>query len=160
MTARAGRRATLAAIVLAAIGLSGLAGGGPAGAQGVGLESKSKDPVTIEADDGIEWHQQDKVYLARGNARAVRGDVTIRAQTLTAHYREIGNGKTEVYQVVADGGVLITTPREKITGDTGVYDVENGVFRLTGKSLLIETPRSGSPRATRSNISARRSAPC
>ena len=82
----------------------------------------------------------EKIYLARGNARAVRGDVTVRAETLTAHYREVGNGKTEVYQVVADGGVLITTPREKITGDTGVYDVEKGVFRLTGKSLLIETP--------------------
>jgi lipopolysaccharide export system protein LptA len=70
----------------------------------------------------------------------MRGDVTVRAEKLVAHYREVGNGKTEVYQVVANGGVLITTPREKITGDTGVYDVERGVFRLTGKSLLIETP--------------------
>jgi lipopolysaccharide export system protein LptA len=134
------RRATGIALAALLMTAGGLPAPQPARAQGVGLESKSKEPVTIEADEGIEWHQQQKIYLARGNARATRGDVTVRAQTLTAHYREVGNGKTEVYQVVAAGGVLITTPREKITGDTGVYDVEKGVFRLTGKSLLIETP--------------------
>jgi lipopolysaccharide export system protein LptA len=138
MTAGKPRRAALAATVLAAA--LALATGPAAHAQGVGLERSTKDPVTIEADDGIEWHQREKTYLARGNARAMRGDVTVRAEKLVAHYREVGNGKTEVYQVVADGGVLITTPREKITGDKGVYDVERGVFRLTGKSLLIETP--------------------
>jgi lipopolysaccharide export system protein LptA len=140
MTAGRRHRALLAATLLAAMATGALLAPRAALAQSVGLESKSKEPVTIEADDGIEWHQNEKIYLARGNARAVRGDVTVRAETLTAHYREVGNGKTEVYQVVADGGVLITTPREKITGDKGVYDVEKGVFRLTGKSLLIETP--------------------
>src|SRR5690606_28396371 len=105
-----------------------------------GVQRSSKEPVTIEAEDGIEWHQRDKTYLARGNARAMRGDVTVRAETLTAHYREVTEGNTEIYKVVADGGVLITTPRERITGDTGVYDVERAVFRLTGKSLLIDTP--------------------
>jgi lipopolysaccharide export system protein LptA len=134
------RRATGVVITAMLIAAGALSAPQAARAQSVGLESKSKEPVTIEADEGIEWHQQEKIYLARGNARATRGDVTVRAQMLTAHYREVGNGKTEVYQVVADGGVLITTPREKITGDTGVYDVEKGVFRLTGKSLLIETP--------------------
>jgi lipopolysaccharide export system protein LptA len=140
MIARPAHRTALAATLLAAAVAVLMPGPRAALAQSVGIERSSKEPVTIEADEGIEWHQQEKVYLARGNARAMRGDVTVRAQTLTAHYREIGNGKTEVYEVVADGGVLITTPREKITGDTGVYDVERGVFRLTGKSLLIETP--------------------
>lgn len=141
MTARRGHRALLAAALLAAMAVA-LPVSRAALAQSLGLEnqSNSKEPVTIEADDGIEWHQHEKIYLARGNAHATRGDVTIRAETLTAHYREIAGGKTEVYQVVADGGVLITTPRERITGGTGVYDVEKGVFRLTGKSLLIETP--------------------
>jgi lipopolysaccharide export system protein LptA len=137
MTAWRAGGVALAALLIAA---GALPAAQEARAQNVGIERNSKEPVTIEADEGIEWHQQEKIYLARGNARAMRGDVTVRAQTLTAHYREVGNGKTEVYQVVADGGVLITTPREKITGDTGVYDVEKGVFRLTGKSLLIETP--------------------
>ena len=140
MSAAALRRTWLAAVTVATA--LALAGAGPLRAQGVGLEntSNSKEPVTIEADDGIEWHQKERIYLARGNARAIRGDVTVHAETLTAHYREVGNGKTEIYQVVADGGVVITTAREKITGDTGVYDVDRGVFRLTGKSLLIETP--------------------
>jgi lipopolysaccharide export system protein LptA len=140
MTARPGPRALLAAALMTAVALGALPPPHAARAQSVGLENKSKEPVTIEADDGIEWHQQEKIYLARGKARATRGDVTIRAETLTALYRDLAGGKTEVYEVVADGGVLITTPREKITGDTGVYDVDKGVFRLTGKSLLIETP--------------------
>lgn len=46
-------------------------------------------PIEIEADDGIEWQQNDRVYIARGNARATRGQATVFADTLIAYYRPI-----------------------------------------------------------------------
>ena len=30
------------------------------------------EPVTVEADDGIEWVSDQKMYIARGNAKATR----------------------------------------------------------------------------------------
>ncbi|MBV8653050.1 MAG: hypothetical protein JO255_16420, partial [Alphaproteobacteria bacterium] len=34
-------------------------------------------PLDIEADNGIEWQQNNEVYIARGNAKATRGNATL-----------------------------------------------------------------------------------
>ena len=66
---------------------------GPAGAQGLNiLDRKSDAPIEIEADDGIEWRQEDRIYIARGNVKVVRGEVTLYADTVIAHYRNAGEG--------------------------------------------------------------------
>ena len=71
-----------------------LATAAPARAQGLGiLDKKSDAPLEIEADDGIEWRQDDKVYIARGNVKVVRGEVTLYADTVIAHYRQAADGK-------------------------------------------------------------------
>src|SRR5271167_2814340 len=70
------------ALLLLGIGL----GGGPAPAQG--LLNRSSGPIAIDADEGIEWRRDEKVYIATGNAKAVRGDVTVTAHRLIAYYRE------------------------------------------------------------------------
>jgi lipopolysaccharide export system protein LptA len=44
-------------------------------------------PIQIQADSGIEWHQNGQYYVARGNAVAKRGDGEVHADTLTAYYR-------------------------------------------------------------------------
>ncbi len=79
----------LPALVLAA-GLSLFAPAAPAQSLGLGLNSNdSGKPVQIEADDGIEWQQNNQVYIARGNAQATRGQTTIFADTLMAFYRSV-----------------------------------------------------------------------
>lgn len=123
--------------LLAAAGLA-LWAGSAAGQTG-GLTTASGQPITIEADGGIEWRQAEKVYVARGNATAVQGETTVRANTLTAHYRET-DGETDIWKVVADGNVTITSSDRVVTGDTGVYRVDTGVFTLTGDQVRLETP--------------------
>ncbi len=60
-------------------------------AQGMNiLDRKSDAPIEIEADDGIEWRQDDRTYIARGNVKVVRGDVTLYADSVIAHYRTTG----------------------------------------------------------------------
>ncbi len=57
---------------------------------GVGLgfgKDDSGKPVHVEADQGIEWQQNNRVYIARGNAKATRGQTTVSGDTLVAYYR-------------------------------------------------------------------------
>lgn len=61
-------------------------------AQNFGLGLNAQDngkPINIEAEQGIEWRQNDRVYIARGNARATRGQATVFADTLMAFYRPV-----------------------------------------------------------------------
>jgi lipopolysaccharide export system protein LptA len=95
-------------------------------------------PVAIEADQGVEWRQNEQVYIARGNATAKRGDTSIRADALFAHYRKTQDNRQEIYKITAEGGVKITTPKETITSETAEYMVETGVFTLKGKPVKID----------------------
>jgi len=45
-------------------------------------------PIQITADQGIEWQQNDHEVIATGNAVAIRGNVTVDADQLIAHYRK------------------------------------------------------------------------
>ena len=89
-------------------------------------------PIEVEAENGIEWRRDEKIVLARGNARAIRGDTKVTADTLSAHYRELNDGSSEIWQLEADGNVAISSPTETAYGEKGIYDVEKGFLRLTG----------------------------
>jgi lipopolysaccharide export system protein LptA len=45
-------------------------------------------PINITASQGIEWRQADQEVIATGDAKAVRGAVTVTADQLIAHYRK------------------------------------------------------------------------
>lgn len=106
------------------------------------MTGQSNDgPVEIEADNGIEWQRDAKAYIARGNARAARGGVEIRADTLTAFYRDgKDGGGQEIFRIDADGNVQVRSRTETAFGDKGVYHVDESVFVLVGEKLRLETP--------------------
>lgn len=128
---------------------------GPSAAQG--LLNHGSGPIAIDADEGIEWRRDEKVYIATGNAKAVRGDVTVTAHRLIAYYRERpqpagapapakkddsdnnGISSTDIYRLVAEQDVTITTPTQTARGDHGVYDVDRSVLVLTGDKLSLDT---------------------
>lgn len=102
------------------------------------LQQEGDDPVTIEADDGIEWVRDDKLYIARGNAKAVRGTLTVSADTLTAAYRAKDSGGSEVYRLEALGNVEILSTEDKAVGDRAVYDIDQEVIVLLGDNLSFK----------------------
>lgn len=59
----------------------------PAHAWAQPLDLSHGGPVTVTSRDGIDWQQQTQVVIARGDARAVRDNVTVTADRLIAHYR-------------------------------------------------------------------------
>ena len=67
--------------------------GETASAQALGLNETQGEglPVNITADNGIEWRQAERVYIARGNVVAVRGRVTVYADQMKAFYRPVVN---------------------------------------------------------------------
>jgi lipopolysaccharide export system protein LptA len=91
--------------------------------------------MEVTADNGIEWQKEKKIYVARGNAMVKRGDFSVRGATLTAHYRDKEDGKSEIYKVEAVGGVTLKNGDDLAKGDRAVYDVDRKVLTLTGNDL-------------------------
>ncbi len=96
-------------------------------------------PVSIDAEKGIEWRRDEKVYIATGGARVQRGSVTLTAQTLRAYYRETPDGQTQITKVEADQQVVIVTASERAVGDKGTYDLDRQLMVLTGRALKLTT---------------------
>jgi lipopolysaccharide export system protein LptA len=125
-----------------------------AGAQGLGLISPNdRRAIDVEADNGIEWRQDQSVYIARMNARATRGGATLYGDTLTAHYRPVApdrkkpadpdslGGSTEIYRIEADGNVRLESETQTVYGDRGDYEMDSATAVFTGKHLKLVTPR-------------------
>jgi lipopolysaccharide export system protein LptA len=137
------RRTALAAALLALplTALSILALPSAAAAQGL-MSKGGNQPLTINADDGIEWQREEKKYTARGNAKATRDGATLYADLLTAYYREKTRDQgqeqgQDIFRVDADGHVRIAANGQEAHGDKAVYYVDKAVFVLVGKHLTL-----------------------
>ncbi len=132
-----------------------------------GIDMSHGGPIDITSSQGMEWRQHEQKVIARGDARAVRGDTTVTADELIAYYRKKGTaagapaaaepapakaaeasptaamdtGNNEIYRLEAIGHVNIYTPTDHATADHGVYDIDQAVLVLTGHNLKITTPQ-------------------
>jgi lipopolysaccharide export system protein LptA len=103
--------------------------------------------VEITADQSLEWRQEDRAYLARGNATAMRGEVTIIADEMRAYYRDSAGsnanagpiGQSDIYKLVAQGDVRIRSTDNQVFGATMNYDVDRRIATLSGGGLRLET---------------------
>lgn len=156
-------------VLIAGLLGAALLGPGPALAQGIDLSHGG--PIDVTARDGIDWIQGQQKVVARGDARAIRGNVTVTADTLIAHYRKKAQpgrpatsdagaqpvkpaaatgsqpsaidetSNNEVYRLEAVGHVHIFTPTDQAWGDHAVYDMDQAVLVLTGHNLKLTTPQ-------------------
>jgi lipopolysaccharide export system protein LptA len=122
------------------------------------LDLSHGGPIDITARDGIEWRQVEQEVIARGDAKAIRGNVTVTADRLTAWYRKknatevaqatpasglTGDPSTEgneIYRLQADGHVHIFTATDQAQGDKATYDLDQSVLVMTGHDLKLTTP--------------------
>jgi lipopolysaccharide export system protein LptA len=151
----------IGALVLAAASPADRTGKPAQTDQGGGFDFTGQAPGTpleVYADNGLELSQDAKTVIARGNAKAIRGRVTVTGDVLTAHYRDrqpapgqaavnkdakspgdLG-GNSEVWRVEADGHVTIATPTQIAYGDHADYNIDDAVVVLTGRNLRLVTP--------------------
>jgi len=110
----------------------------PASAQ---FEDDSESPVEITADS-MEWLNDERIAIARGNADAVQGRYTLSAQVLTAYMAEDSSEGSDtvsrIRRIEAEGNVVLSTPKETAHGRTGTYDVERKVAILEGSVVLTQ----------------------
>ena len=135
----------------------------PAYAQTLDLSGSQQNgpplPIQINASQSIQWNQQAQIVTANGNAKAVRGNVTVTADQLQAHYRKkatppgakpapasgtnsgdpLEQGDNELYELDAVGHVHIYTATDNAWGDHAVYSLDNAVLVLTGQHLKLTT---------------------
>jgi lipopolysaccharide export system protein LptA len=137
MTFPAKRRASRFLTVVLAICVSAVSVSGDVLAQGLRGLRGGEEPIEIVADEGIEWRREEKLYLAYGNARATRDEVTIYADRLEARYRETEESSTDIYRIYAKGNVRIVHRQETAYGDYGFYDVDEAVAILLGENLRL-----------------------
>lgn len=110
-----------------------------ADAQSLGFSRGGDGPIQIEADDGIEWQRANQLYVARGNARARQGDVTVEGDELIAFYRPNAAGENEIFRIDANGNVRIFSANEVARSDKAVYDIDGGVLVMTGGNIRLDT---------------------
>ena len=55
-----------------------------------GIDLTQGGPIQITSQDGIEWRQAEQMVIAKGDAKAVRGTVTVTGDRLIAWYRRKG----------------------------------------------------------------------
>lgn len=111
----------------------------PAAANPLGMDGQS-GPLEVTAQQSLEWHENEQMYRALGDAQAKRGDVTIGAHELRAFQRAGTGGKKEIFKFAASGNVQITSKQQQIFGDDAVYDTDKQLALLTGKSLRFVNP--------------------
>jgi lipopolysaccharide export system protein LptA len=124
------------------------------------LDLSHGGPIAITATDGIQWRQNERQVIARGNARAVRQNVTVTADQLIAYYRpkngtaapatsqppanpagaDADTGGNEIYRLEAVGNVHIFTPTDQAQGDRAIYDIDQAVLVMTGHDMKLTTP--------------------
>lgn len=100
--------------------------------------AQQKTPIEITADKTLEWHRTNQSYIARGNAKAVQGNTTLKADTLTARYTN--DKAATLTRIKADGNVHMTSGTSTVTGQNGDYDIAKGLAEVTGNNLKLTTP--------------------
>jgi len=137
--------------------------GSVAAVQAQAIDMSRGGPVEVTASEGMEWRQNEQMVIARGSARAVRGDVTVTADRLVARYRRkagavaptaplpaaptapgpvaADTGSNEIYRLEAEGNVHIFTATDLVVADKATYDIDQAVLLLTGSALKLTTPQ-------------------
>ena len=100
------------------------------------------DGIVVTAKDSLEYFQVENKFVAKGNAVATQEKNTIRADTLTAWFKDSGStsnsGDNGLEKALAIGNVVITTPAEKATGNQATYNGSTSVAELTGNVKIMQ----------------------
>jgi lipopolysaccharide export system protein LptA len=153
------------ALLAGGLALSAAAASHPVFAQAINMSQGG--PITVTSQGGLEWRQLQQEVIAQQDAKAVRGNVTVTADQLIAHYRKKAGqpaaptaassgaassgaasggssdgleGDNEIYLLEGQGNVHIFTATDQAVGDHGAYDMDQGVLVLTGHDLKMTTP--------------------
>lgn len=97
-------------------------------------------PLTIEADDVLEWNQTDGIYTAKGNAVATRGTTEIRGNLLEAAY-DPQSDERDIETVTASGNVTYKDDTSRARGSKLIYMIAARDYRVEGPDAAVSGSR-------------------
>jgi lipopolysaccharide export system protein LptA len=95
----------------------------------------SNAPVDVEADR-IEVQDRADRAIFSGNVHVKQSDLTLQSQRLTVAYAN-GAGGTQIQRLDAAGGVTVTSPSERATGNFAIYDLNRRLITMLGDVNLV-----------------------
>jgi lipopolysaccharide export system protein LptA len=112
------------------------------------LDLSHGGPIDITASDGLEWRQHEQQVIARGNAKAIRDNVTVTADRLIAWYRKKPAAATSSGEAGKPAGAAPDQTRAAgpAAGETAQGDVKEGT--KTSQANAAGPPASGGSAAT------------
>ena len=103
----------------------------------INVYPEAKKPIEILADS-MEWNKQLGQAIAIGNARAIQGLTTIKANKIIAILSEDNN--QQITELQASGNVVFSKDKQLATGDKATYYLNKDKVIITGS---VELKRSG-----------------
>ena len=106
--------------------------GEAAGLESTKPQADAAETITIDSDR-MELDQQKNTIIYMGNVVTVRGNVTMKSETLTVTYN---TEMKRLDEVVAEGNLEVTQGNRIATGAKAVYNSENNSVVLTGDPVI------------------------
>ena len=105
-----------------------------------GLSAQESQPLTIEADDSLEWNQTDGIYTATGNAIAIQGERKIAGNKLVATYDPDSEGR-DIDEITATGAVTFVDTDIEAQGSKLIYTMKSNDYQVDGPDARVAGPR-------------------
>src|SRR5689334_23918006 len=110
------------AIILAAAGPAASGAFAQSNASTSALKGHNSDaPVDVSADRIEVQDRADRAIFA-GNVKVRQDELSLDTERLTVAYSS--SGGVQIRRLDAAGGVVVTSPSEKATGEFGIYDLD------------------------------------
>jgi lipopolysaccharide export system protein LptA len=100
---------------------------------GSNLRLTTHSNQVVTARDSLEYYDQTKLAIARGNAVATQIDRRVSGDVLTAYIeQDPKTNESQINKVDAFGNVRVSTPTQVATGAKGVYNMRKNLATLVG----------------------------
>ena len=97
----------------------------------------SDAPVDVSADRIEVQDRADRAIFA-GNVKVRQAELSLDTERLTVAYSS--SGGVQIRRLDAAGGVVVTSPSEKASGEFGIYDLDRKLITLIGNVRLTRGP--------------------
>jgi lipopolysaccharide export system protein LptA len=115
-----------------------LAAAVPALAQTSALRNHDTNaPILFDADR-TELRDKDGIYDLAGSVRIRQGDLTLESDKVSVRYTQSKAGDLQAQTMDARGNVRLTSPSERATAKSGIYDVKGKLITLIGNVVLTQ----------------------
>ena len=102
--------------------------------------AQEAQPLTIEADNSIEWNQTDGIYTATGNAVAAQGDRRISGNELVATY-DPDSETRDIEKITATGAVNFVDTDVDASGGRIIYMIKERDYQVDGPKARVKGSR-------------------